>query len=96
MSAPAQRLELRARRRSVRGFGKALGAECQRLIGADDEAARQTNCDLAGFFPCEQGCDLARACGWHSGFDRTLVDVGRADLDRNTCGLQQRVSDRAF
>ena len=98
MRPPGQRGELRGGARSVGGLGKQFFAQRQRLVGAEDEAARLLRGDpkrlLAGEFA--RDCRPAGARRAQRRLEGALVDHGVAGLERNARRPKQRAARGAL
>jgi hypothetical protein len=90
MGTAAQRLKLRARGQTIGRFGKSFGSERQSLVGAKDKPAGMRFCNHGRFLARQQSGD----CDWRLRnrvpFESALVEIGRAQLDRNAGRFEQR------
>ncbi len=99
VGATAQVAKLITGRTEVHRLGKPPLVERQRLVGAKDEAGRQTRRDRSCLFPCQEKRGIGR-CQARSSLDVALVDLRRDDLDWNSrctpaSGVGSRSSRRA-
>src|SRR5207244_3594222 len=83
MGPAAERAQLLARRLAVLRLGETGAAQRERLVGADDEAARDARACDARLLAREQQGGLARVAGRCARLDGPLVDIGGRDLERN-------------
>ena len=89
--AAAKRAQLCPRRRPIGRLGKARGAERQRLIGAERQAAGMQLGHCGGFGPRQMRGDRVRRSRGRRCLQPALIEIGRTNVDRNPGGRQQRL-----
>ena len=92
MNAAAERTKLCASGHPIRRLGKSLGAERQSLFGSENQPARTRCRDKQALFARKQCRDSGRRLRRYTGFQASLVEIRRIQLDRNAGSREQRTA----